>query len=147
MSAMASQIRRLDCLLNCLFRRRSKKTSKLRITGLCEGSPPMTDGCPPQRASNAENVSIWWGHHEYPHHSYAAFTHGNAFNFPGQLYVLFNQGLFWGCAQPMGDDVSHWLGAYTKWSLLFRLLIVVSDNEGISKLHLHTSSAQNATLS
>ena len=26
-----------DCLLNCLFRRRSKKTSKFRVTGLCAG--------------------------------------------------------------------------------------------------------------
>ena len=26
----------LDCLLNYLFRRRSKKTSKMRVTGLCE---------------------------------------------------------------------------------------------------------------
>ena len=32
-----SNYRHLDCLLNCLFRRRSKKTSKLRVTGLCEG--------------------------------------------------------------------------------------------------------------
>ena len=30
-----------DCLLNCLFRRRSKKTSKLCITGLCEGNSPV----------------------------------------------------------------------------------------------------------
>ena len=28
-----------DCLLNCLFRRRSKKTSKLRVTGLCNWQP------------------------------------------------------------------------------------------------------------
>ena len=28
------------CLLNRLFRRRSKKTSKLRITGLCAGNSP-----------------------------------------------------------------------------------------------------------
>ena len=28
------------CLLNCLFRRRSKKTSKLRVTGLCVGNSP-----------------------------------------------------------------------------------------------------------
>ena len=28
-----------DCLLNRLFRRGSKKTSKLRVTGLCEGWP------------------------------------------------------------------------------------------------------------
>ena len=27
-----------DCLLNGLFRRRSKKTSKLRVTGLCVGN-------------------------------------------------------------------------------------------------------------
>ena len=30
-----SNHRRLNCLLNRLFRRRSKKTSKLRVTGLC----------------------------------------------------------------------------------------------------------------
>ena len=30
-----SNHRRPDCLLNCLFRRRSKKTPKLRVTGLC----------------------------------------------------------------------------------------------------------------
>ena len=28
------------CLLNCLFGRRSKKTSKLRVTGLCVGNSP-----------------------------------------------------------------------------------------------------------
>ena len=39
-----------DCLLNRLFGRRSKKTSTLRVTGLCA-------------ASNVEKVSIWWRHH------------------------------------------------------------------------------------
>ena len=29
-----------DCLLNRLFRRRSRKTSKLRVTGLCVGTSP-----------------------------------------------------------------------------------------------------------
>ena len=52
-----------DCLLNRLFRRRSKKTSKLHITGICEGNSPVTGEFPAQRASNAENVSIWWRHH------------------------------------------------------------------------------------
>ena len=52
-----------DCLLNRLFKRRSKKTSKLRVTGLCEGNSPVTGEFPSQRASNAENVSIWWRHH------------------------------------------------------------------------------------
>ena len=43
-----------DCLLNRLFRRRSKKTPKLRITGLCEGNSPVTGEFPTQRSSNAE---------------------------------------------------------------------------------------------
>ena len=51
-----------DCLLNRLFRLRSKKTSKPRITGLCAGNSPVTGEFPAQRASNAENVSIWWRH-------------------------------------------------------------------------------------
>ena len=54
-----------DCLLGRLFRRRSKKTSKLRVTGLCEGNSPVTGEFPAQRASNAENVSIWWRHQGY----------------------------------------------------------------------------------
>ena len=44
-----------DCLLRRLFRRRSTKTSKLRVTGLCEGNSPVTGEFPAQRASNAEN--------------------------------------------------------------------------------------------
>ena len=40
-----------DCLLNHLFRRRSKKTSKLRVTGLCAGNSPGTDEFPAQMAS------------------------------------------------------------------------------------------------
>ena len=52
-----------NCLLNGLFRSRSKKTSKLRVTGLCAGNSPVTGEFPAQRASNAENVSISWRHH------------------------------------------------------------------------------------
>ena len=51
------------CLLNRLFRRNSKKTSKLRVTGLCAGNSPGTGEFPAQMASYAENVSIWWRHH------------------------------------------------------------------------------------
>ena len=53
-----------DCLLKRLFRRRSKKTLKLHITGLCEGNSPVTGEFPTQRASNAEmfpfdDVILW----------------------------------------------------------------------------------------
>ena len=52
------------CLLHRLFRRTSKKTSKLCVTGLCEGNSPVTGEFPAQMASYVENVSIWWRHHE-----------------------------------------------------------------------------------
>ena len=55
-----------DCLPNRLFRRRSKKTSKLLVTGLCAGNSPRTGEFPAHMASNAEYVSIWWRLHETP---------------------------------------------------------------------------------
>ena len=57
-----------DCLLNCLFRRRSNKTSKLRVTGLCVGNSQGTGEFLAQMASNAENVSISWRHHDMKAH-------------------------------------------------------------------------------
>ena len=52
------------CFLSHLFRRRSKKTSKLHVTGLCVRNSPVSSEFPSQMPSNAENVSIWWRHHE-----------------------------------------------------------------------------------
>ena len=52
-----------DCLLKRLFNAQIKETSKLRVTDLCEGNSLGTGEFPAQRASNAENVSIWWRHH------------------------------------------------------------------------------------
>ena len=54
-----------DCLLKWLFGRKSKKASKLRVTGLWAGNSPLTGEFPAQKASNAENFSIWWRHHIY----------------------------------------------------------------------------------
>ena len=47
-----------------LFRSKSKKTSKLRVTGLCDGNSPENGEFPAKRASNAKNIFIWWRHHE-----------------------------------------------------------------------------------
>ena len=55
-----------ECLLHRLIRRRSKKTSKLHVTGLYAGNSPETDEFPAKMASNAGNVSIWWRHHFVP---------------------------------------------------------------------------------
>ena len=56
---VVSNHQRLECLLSRLFRRRSKKTSKLYVIGVC-----VTGEFPAQMASNAEDVSIWWRHHD-----------------------------------------------------------------------------------
>ena len=65
MSMMASQITSLTIVHSAVYsRRRSKKTSKLRVTGLCARNSPVTGEFPAKTASNAKNVSIWWRHHD-----------------------------------------------------------------------------------
>ena len=43
-----------DCWINRLFRCKLEKTSKLRVTGCCEGKSPVTGEFPTQKGSNAE---------------------------------------------------------------------------------------------
>ena len=60
MSTMASQITSLTIVYLTIYsRRKSKETSKLCVTGLCEGNSPVTGEFPAQRASNVEIVSIY----------------------------------------------------------------------------------------
>ena len=73
MGTIASQITSFTIVYR-LFRRRSKKTSKLRVTGLCVGNSTGTGEFPAQMASNAEKVSIWWRHHGYPDSSISTLT-------------------------------------------------------------------------
>ena len=83
-----SNHRRLHCLLNRLFRHRSKKTSKLCVTGLCGGNPSVTGGFPSQLASNEESVSIWWRHHD---NCSLRFIHTNVIeiiSFSGKTYSM-----------------------------------------------------------
>ena len=64
MRAMVSQITSLATVYSTVYsRRRSKKISKLRVTGLRVGNSPVPGEFRAQMASNAENVSIWWRHH------------------------------------------------------------------------------------
>ena len=72
-----------DCLLNRLFGCRSKKTSKLRVAGLCAGNSPGTGEFPAQMASNAENVSIWWRHH-------VCFGSLRVIDGPGWCHIQYN---------------------------------------------------------
>ena len=65
MGTIASQITTLTIDYSIVYSGADQsKTSKLHVTGLCEGNSPVTGEFPAQRASNTENVSIWWRHHE-----------------------------------------------------------------------------------
>ena len=75
-----SNHRRLVCLLNCLFRRGSKKTSKLHVTGLCEGNSPVTGEFPPQRAGNAESFPFDYVIMTYLCFSYSDITENGWWN-------------------------------------------------------------------
>ena len=56
--------RRVNCLLNRFFRCRSKKISKLRVTGLCEGNSAVTGGFPHKGPVTRKMfhlmTSLWW---------------------------------------------------------------------------------------
>ena len=115
-----SNHQRLDCLLSRLFRHRSKKTSKLRVTGLCEGNSPVTGEFPTQKTSNAENVSIWWRDHDvWPYMSDAAHIVSRTDNILGRC----TKGVqTW---RATGKD-NHSVGLLTLKKLLF-LTVGVSD--------------------
>ena len=70
MSEMSSQITGVSIFYSTVC---SKKTSKLRVTGLCEGNSLVTGEFPAQRASNAENVSIRWRHHKLLHSTWQSY--------------------------------------------------------------------------
>ena len=65
MRAMACQITSLTIIYLTVYSGADqKKTLKLRVTGLCAGNSPVTGEFPAQMANNADNVSIWWCHHD-----------------------------------------------------------------------------------
>ena len=66
-----------DCLPN-RFRHRSKKISKLRVTCPCVGNSPVTGEFTVGRASNEENVFIWWRLHEALTNVYEKIKHTEA---------------------------------------------------------------------
>ena len=100
-----------DCLLNRLFRRRSNKTSKLRVTGLCEGNSPGTGKFPAQMPVTCKNVSIWWRHHD---HSLRSSFSSNIFTHRG------------GGAHIYGNNLGHHM--LSQVSVAFRCLFNISTN-------------------
>ena len=104
-----SNHRRLHCLINCWYRPRSKKISKLRVTGLCAWNSPVTGEFPTQKASNAENVSIWLRHRGEFHFcqfSYYLLIRKNA-HFCFEFFFFKNQACAVACWQVSIYHIGH----------------------------------------
>ena len=89
-----SNHQRLICLLSRLLRRRSRKISELRVTGLCDGNPPVTGGFPSQKASNV-GKSIWWRHHVNTRNGPLTNTH-TLWCYQIAWYSFSRNALWWG---------------------------------------------------
>ena len=63
MSTMASRITSLTTVYSTVYSGADQR--KHQNSASLEGNSPVTGEFPAQRASNAENVSIWWRHHVY----------------------------------------------------------------------------------
>ena len=74
MGAIASQITGHTIVYSTVYSDSDRKTSKLRVTGLCAVNSPVTGEFSAQMASNAENVSIWWRHHDMMSREVYLFT-------------------------------------------------------------------------
>ena len=93
-----------DCLLYSLFKAHIKETAKLRVTGPCEGNSPVTGEFPAQRASNAENVSIWWRHHDIRYQEFGSKPSRGAVFSENLTYVFFFRFTgFWGFCDTLMD--------------------------------------------
>ena len=102
------------CLLNRLSTRRSKKASKLRVTALCVGNSLVTGELPVQRTSNAENVSIWWRHHDLSHDELSISCENHMLRYNNQIL------LFALCCKIVHCDYISLIGRktfLTHWSL------------------------------
>ena len=61
MSVMASQITGISIVCLIIYSADLRKHQNFAsLTFNCEGNPSMTGGFPSKRASNAENISMWW---------------------------------------------------------------------------------------
>ena len=105
MNKIASQITSVSIVYSTVCSGvNQRKTSKLRVTGLCVGYSPATGEFPAQRASNAENVYIWCRHHGVKQSGHLtpreqwqlppAKRLGNFNHLPWQYLLSFNQFCF-----------------------------------------------------
>ena len=63
MIAIASQITSLTIVYSTVYSDTDQRKHQSSASLAFLGKSTMTDEFPAQRASNAENISIWWRHH------------------------------------------------------------------------------------
>ena len=63
MGAMASHIASVSVVYSTVCSGGDQRKHQRSASRLCEGNSPVTGEFPAERASNAENASIWWRHH------------------------------------------------------------------------------------
>ena len=69
MGAMAFQITSLTIVYSTIYSGTDqRKHQSSALLAFERGNSPVTGEFPAQRASNAENVSIWWRHHVFGNH-------------------------------------------------------------------------------
>ena len=61
-----SNRRRLHCLLNCWSGADQRKHRSSASLAFVREIHRLQVGSPHKKASNAENISIWWRHHDFP---------------------------------------------------------------------------------
>ena len=106
-----------ECLLNHLFRRRSKKTSKLRVTGLCVGNSPGPVNSPHKgpvtRKMFPFDDVIMTTHRHWIHINVYRVSCGGVFNMLLVLSITFYFHYnIWGCVCSTGPFQYGWLKGY-----------------------------------
>ena len=64
MVAIASEITSLTIVYSTVYSGSDQRKHQSSASLLCAGNSPVTGEFPAQKASNAENVNIWWRHHD-----------------------------------------------------------------------------------
>ena len=90
MRAMTSQLTSLTIVYSTVYsRRRSKKTSKLRVTGLCVRGIHLWPRNSPHKVSVTRKMfpSSWWRHHEELHVAYWWYTHNKHISTRSHIFI------------------------------------------------------------
>ena len=117
-----------DCLPKRFLRHRLKKTSKLRVTGLCAGNSPVTGKFLAQMASNAEMFPF----NDVIMHGQVTIRRDDHRNVMRKMYIWW----LWRQKQVLPSDIILW-GVITYPGFRYLFLIPMSLNQAVNPLRLN----------